>query len=152
MGSEQRFDYSVLGDTVNLAARLEGQSKTYGVGIVIGEATRAEAPEYACLELDLIKVKGRDEAVRIYTLLGDAAYGERAALAPLAERHAAMLEAYRGQQWAAARHSLTECRTLDGALDGSLGRLYDLYAERLDVFEAQAPGADWDGVFVATTK
>ena len=148
MGSEKRFDYSLLGDTVNLAARLEGQSKTYGVGIVIGETTRAEAPKYACLELDLIKVKGKDEAVRIYTLLGDAAYLEGAEFGALAERHAAMLEAYRGQNWARARECLAECRTLDGALD----KFYDLYAERLDVFEADPPGADWDGVFVATSK
>ena len=148
MGSEQRFDYSVLGDTVNLAARLEGQSKTYGVGIVIGEATRDEAPEYAYPELDLIKVKGKDEAVRIFSLLGDATVRESADFTALAERHEGMLAAYRGQEWARAHQLLAECR----ALDGTLETLYDLYSERLDAFAAQPPGADWDGVFVATTK
>ena len=148
MGSEQRFDYSVLGDTVNLAARLEGQSKNYGVGIVIGEATRDEAPEYASLELDLIKVKGKEEAVRIFSLLGDAAHRESVEFTALAERHQAMLAAYRGQEWAPARKLLGECRALDGRLDV----LYDLYAERLDHFEANPPGAAWDGVFVATSK
>ena len=148
MGSEQRFDYSVLGDTVNLAARLEGQSKTYGVGIVIGEKTRAEVPEYACLELDLIKVKGKDEAVRIFSLQGDTAHRESAAFTALGERHQAMLDAYRAQAWARARQLLAECRTLDGTLE----TLYDVYAERLDTFEAAPPGADWDGVFVATSK
>ena len=148
MGSGQRFDYSVLGDTVNLAARLEGQSKNYGVGIVIGEATRDEAPQHASLELDLIKVKGKEEAVRIFSLLGDAAYRESAEFAALEDRHAAMLAAYRGQEWARARQLLAECRELDGTLD----TLYDLYAERLDDFEAHPPGAEWDGVFVATSK
>ena len=71
MSSEQRFDYSVLGDAVNLAARLEGQSKNYGVGIVIGEETRAVISEkFAPMELDLIAVKGKAEAVRILTILG----------------------------------------------------------------------------------
>ncbi len=71
MGSEQRFDYSVLGDSVNLAARLEGQSKNYGVGIVIGEDTEAVVNDkFAAIELDLIAVKGKTEAVRIHTILG----------------------------------------------------------------------------------
>ena len=148
MGSEQRFDYSVLGDTVNLAARLEGQSKTYGVGIVIGESTHDQAPEYASLELDLIKVKGKDEAVRIYSLLGDAEYAERPEFKQLADRHRAMLAAYLDQEWSRAHQLLAECRALDGALE----TLYDLNSERLDAFAAQPPGPDWDGVFVATTK
>ena len=74
MGSDERFAYTAMGDAVNLASRLEGQSKTYGLAIVIGEATRDAAPSWAALELDLIAVKGKAEAVRVYTLLGDAAY------------------------------------------------------------------------------
>ena len=84
--------------------------------------TRAEAPEYACLELDLIKVKGKDEAVRIFSLQGDTAHRESAAFAALSERHQAMLDAYRAQEWARARQLLAECRTLDGTLE----TLYDL--------------------------
>jgi class 3 adenylate cyclase len=71
MGSVQRFDYSVLGDSVNLASRLEGQSKTYAVPIIISEQTQRLAPDFASLELDLIAVKGKKEAVRIFALLGD---------------------------------------------------------------------------------
>ena len=148
MGSELRFDYSVLGDAVNLAARLEGQSKTYGVRIVIGENTYRRAEDYAVIELDIIKVKGKNEAVRIFALLGEPAMRDEPGFQVLSKRHAAMLEAYRGQNWAEARSLAAECRTLDGGLDG----LYDLYDERIDAFESDPPGPDWDGVFVATTK
>jgi adenylate cyclase len=72
MGSDERFAYTAMGDAVNLASRLEGQTKTYHVGIILGEATRAAAPTWAALELDLIAVKGKEEAVHIYALLGDA--------------------------------------------------------------------------------
>ena len=148
MGSDQRFDYSVLGDDVNLASRLEGQSKTYGVDIVISENTYRRANDHAVLELDVIKVKGKEEAVRIYTLLGEPELCDDIAFKELNSRHAGMLTAYRGQRWQEARELAAECRKLNGGLNG----LYDLYEERFDAFAANPPGADWDGVFVATTK
>ena len=69
-GSEHRLNYSVMGDAINVASRLEGQQKTYGVTVIIGQETHDLVPEYANLELDLIQVKGRLEPERIYGLLG----------------------------------------------------------------------------------
>ncbi|HEV2336204.1 MAG TPA: adenylate/guanylate cyclase domain-containing protein, partial [Stellaceae bacterium] len=148
MGSDERFAYTAMGDAVNLASRLEGQSKTYGVSIVIGEATRQAAPTWAALELDLIAVQGKAEAVRIYTLLGDRAHGATAEFSELTEHHTALLRQYRAREWAQAQAALSRCRSRDPRLEP----LYDLYEERLAYFTANPPAADWGGVFVALTK
>ena len=152
LGSSQRFDYSVLGDSVNLAARLEGQSKNYGADIVIGEMTRAAAPGFATLELDLIAVKGKTEAARIFALLGHEELNGDPRFRALASRNEDMLAAYRSRKWNEAAALVSECRTLaKEAVDG-LDKLYDLYGERITRYQAEPPPADWDGVFVATSK
>jgi adenylate cyclase len=148
MGSEERFAYTAMGDAVNLASRLEGQTKNYHVGVIIGETTRAGAPSWAALELDLIAVKGKQEAVRIYALLGDEALAQSPDFLAHAARHDRMLSAYRAQDWRAALAACAECRAYDPQLDG----LYELYAERIAYFIANPPGEDWDGVFLAETK
>lgn len=152
MGSDQRFDYSVLGDTVNLASRLEGQSKTYGVTMVIGEATHAAVPDFATLELDRIRVKGKTVPVTIFALLGRPEVAQSPAFGQLVAIHDTMIATYRRQDWKGAREALAQARDAARASGLDLDGLYDLYAERVATFIANPPGADWDGVFVATTK
>ncbi|WP_421878269.1 CHASE2 domain-containing protein [Pacificispira sp.] len=150
MGSKQRFDYSVLGDAVNLAARLEGQSKSYGVGIVIGEETAgALNGVFPMAELDLIAVKGKSEAVRIFTVLGKPDLLSDPDYAALQSQHAAMLDAYRGQQWDEANRIIQTCI---GRLDGVLDGFYGIYQTRIEEYRDNPPPVDWDGVYVATTK
>ena len=149
MGSAQRFDYSVLGDAVNLSARLEGQSRDYGMSIIVGEETAAKtSDDFALLELDRIAVKGKSEAVTIYGLLGDKSYREADTFQALLRANTAMLDAYRAQDWDTADRMADECRALNDTTSG----FYALYEERIATYRRNPPGANWDGVYVATTK
>ena len=150
MGSQQRFDYSVLGDAVNTAARLEGQSKNYGVTIIIGPDTAESVKdEFATLEIDLITVKGKTEAVAIYALLGGPDRGNLPEFKALKEKHDQFTAAYRAQDWDKAETIMAECAKM---ADGELDELYEGFTDRINEFRADPPGADWDGVYVAETK
>jgi adenylate cyclase len=150
MGSKQRFAYSTLGDAVNLASRLEGQTKNYGINILIGEATKEKVEDFAVLEIDLIQVKGKTQPVRIFTLLGDDEFAasdeEFKALRP---KHDAMLIAYRARNFAEV---VEICKSCKGALDSYLDTFYDVYIERANDLKKSPPDENWDGVFIATSK
>lgn len=140
MGSRIRRAYTVMGDSVNLAARLEGASKLYGVGIVVGEATRAAAPDFLYRELDRVRVVGKQEAVAIFEPRCPLAGAAAAELAQL-ERWHAVLASLRARDWAAAGAQLARLRA-DFPDDG----LYVLYAARLEQYQNAPPPAGWDGV------
>ena len=150
-GSDLRFDYSVLGDPVNVASRLEGRSRTYGVTILIGATTaRVVAGRFALLELDRIQVKGRAVAEAIYGVLGDETLAQDPGFGALAERNREMLEHYRARRWSAAVRALEACRKLDNGF--ALGTYYDLFAARIAQFQETPPPPDWDGVHIARNK
>jgi adenylate cyclase len=151
MGSNLRFDYSVLGDSVNLASRLEGQSKEYGFPIILGSRTAlAVKDRFAILELDFIMVKGKKEPEVIYAIAGreDTAHSGR--FQRLRNLTIEMLACYRNRDWEGALAAIDRGRRTDDA--HALKLLYDLYETRIRGYQEDPPPEDWNGAFALLTK
>ena len=149
-GSTQRFTYSALGNDVNLASRLEGQCKTYGVAITIGSKTREQAPAFAALELDLILVKGKTEPERMFALLGNEEMAKAETFATLVAKQAEFLALYRKGGFAEALELVDGLEAAAKAAGWEQG-YYAMMRKRLDELIDDSP-ADWNGVYVAKEK
>jgi adenylate cyclase len=151
MGSNLRFDYSVLGDSVNLASRLEGQSKEYGFPIIAGSKTALAAKDkFAILELDFIMVKGKKEPEVIYAIAGREDVARSGRFQRLRNLTIEMLACYRSRDWEGALAAIERGRQTDDA--HSLELLYNLYEARILDYRRNPPPDDWNGAFALLTK
>jgi adenylate cyclase len=146
LGSTRRFDYTVVGDAVNLGSRLEGTTKVYGTRIIISESTYAQVQgKLLCRELDLIRVKGKSQPIAIYELVSRMPGSvEDQAFVEVFQR---ALSLYRARQWEQAEAAFGEVLAIREDDRASL-----LYLERLAVLKQSPPEAHWDGCFTMLHK
>lgn len=150
IGSKDRFGYDVLGDSVSLTARLEGQTKNYGVLIIISEFTQARVGDaYFTLPLDCIAVKGKNIGVNIFTVFYNPDETVEEAWHNARVRHNQMLDFYRAQKWDKA---IALCKELTGEFDSKMDHYYELWIERIADMRTRDLPKDWDGTYRATSK
>jgi adenylate cyclase len=150
IGSKDRFGYDVLGDSVSLTARLEGQTKNYGVLIIISESTQSRIGDaYFTLPLDCIAVKGKSIGVNIFTVFYNPDETVAAEWHSAKEHHELMLQYYREQNWDKA---IELCHELTGEFYGNMDHYYELWIARIAEMRSRNLAADWDGTYRATSK
>ncbi len=149
MGSELRFDYSALGDSVNISARIQSFAGNYGFPIAIGEDTEMIVKDkFAFLELDYIAVKGRATPTHIYALMGHAHVRETKTFQDIEAILQVLFAAFRSKDWAGARDAIARGRSLAGAP----AAIFDTYESRINHYEHEPPPKNWDGAWSAKEK
>lgn len=144
LGSQNRLNYTVIGDSVNLSARLEGLTRKYHVANIVSETTRLSAPGFVYRELDLVRVAGKREPVRIYEVIGEEGTVSASTLLELTT-FASALQAYRARQW-------DEAQALFEQLGGAAVNLYRVYLERIPELRSLELPSNWDAVFTFDKK